>query len=227
MSAQIPTISRIIRSDRRTFGLEITPAGELVVRAPRSASDAQIRAVVNQKTGWITKTRARLAAQHNNHAPKTFTPGETFWYLGEQYPLRLTDRQRPPLDLDGTFNLARHAQARAKAVFIAWYREETRQITQDLIATYVKQYGFKVRDVHITSARTRWGSCTGKGNLNFTFRLCMAPLPVVTYVVVHELVHLKVPNHSRAFWAEVAKIDPAYQQSRTWLKQHGATLTLD
>ncbi len=227
MTSSLPHISQIIRSQRKSFGLELKPDGRLIVRAPHAATRAQIEAVVAQKAAWIAKTRARLASQAAQHPPKTFSPGEQFWYLGEQYPLRLTDRQRPLLDLDGAFNLSRQARSQAKDVFIAWYREETRQITQSLIEPYVKHYGFKVNQVRVTSARTRWGSCSGKGNLNFTYRLCMAPLSVVEYVVVHELVHLNVPNHSRAFWAEVARINPTYQTSRAWLKQHGRLLTLD
>ena len=222
-----PKISRIIRSNRKSFGLELTPDGRLIVRAPKHATQAQIRAVVDQKASWIAKARRRITSQHPDLKPKTFTPSETFWYLGEQYPLRLTDRQRPRLDLDGAFLLARHAQHQAKQVFIAWYREETRQIIHSLIDTYTKHENFIVNEVRITSARTRWGSCSGKGNLNFTYRLSMAPLPVISYVVAHELAHLKVHNHSKAFWAEVARIYPDYQKPRTWLKQHGFFLTLD
>ncbi len=225
--ASSPRIDQIIRSNRKTFALEITPDGRLIVRAPNAATRAQVQAVVNQKASWIAKTRARLAAHDRQHQPKTFTPGETFWYLGEQYTLRLTDQLRPSLDLDGAFHLSRQAHNRARQVFIDWYRAETRQITLSLMEAYIRQYGFKVNKVRITSARTRWGSCSGKGNLNFTYRLCMAPLSVVEYVVVHELVHLKVPNHSRQFWAEVARINPAWQESRAWLKQYGHLLTLD
>lgn len=221
------TIHQIIRSKRKTFSLEIKPDGRLVVRAPNAASDAQIQAVVAGKAGWIRKTQAHLARQYADLKPKTFTPGETFWYLGEQYPLQLTDRQRPPLDLDGAFCLSRTAQDRAREVFIKWYREETLTITQRLIGDYTKQYGFHVRKVRITSARTRWGSCSSKHTLNFTYRLCMAPLPIITYVVVHELVHLKIHNHSKAFWKAVAEIDPDYRQHRAWLKQHAPLLTLD
>ena len=218
---------RIIRSQRKSFGLEITPNGQLIVRAPKSASDAQIQALIAQKAAWIAKARARLAAQYPDSQPKTFSPSETFWYLGEQYPLQLVDRRRPLLDLDGSFQLARHAQGQAKQVFIAWYREETRHITCELIKDYAKRFSFKTNGVRITSARTRWGSCSGKGNLNFTYRLCMAPLEVIEYVVVHELAHLKVPNHSRVFWVEVAKMYPDYQKQRAWLKQHGYRLSLE
>jgi predicted metal-dependent hydrolase len=222
-----PQISKIIRSQRKSFGLEITPDGQLIVRAPKSASDRQIQAVVTQKAPWIAKAKARLAEQYPDRQPKAFSNGETYWYLGEQYPLRLVDRQRPLLDLDGAFRLARHAQDQAKEVFIAWYREETRHITHELIIGYTKRFRLQVNGVRITSARTRWGSCSGKGNLNFTYRLCMAPVQIIEYVVVHELAHLKVPNHSRAFWAEVAKMCPDYQKQRAWLKQHGYRLNLD
>lgn len=220
-------IDEIIRSNRQSFGLEIKPDGKLIVRAPRAATQAQIEAVLNKKSRWINKTQTRLAAQFPALKPKTFTPGERFWYLGEQYPLRLTDRQRPPLDLDGSFNLSRAAHDRAKDVFVEWYREETRAITQHLIETYAKTYSFRVKKVRITSARTRWGSCSGKNNLNFTYRLCMAPLSVVEYVVVHELVHLKIRNHSNNFWNAVGKIKPDYRADRAWLKKHGLHLTLD
>ena len=187
-------IDQIIRSTRKTFSLEIKPDGRLTVRAPASATDAQIKSLVARKADWIRKTQTRLAKQYPTLTPKTFTPGETFWYLGEQYPLRLTDRQRPALDLNGAFLLSRAAKAHAREVFIAWYREETRQITRDMIEDYSKRYNFKVNKVRITSARTRWGSCSSNHNLNFTYRLCMVPLPVVAYVVVHELVHLKFPT---------------------------------
>jgi hypothetical protein len=222
-----PTISEIIRSDRRTFSLEIKPDGRLVVRAPRAATRAQINAIVIRKADWIVKKQTQLAQHFPAHQPKTFTPGERFWYLGEQYPLRLTDRLRPPLDLDGAFLLSRAAQDRAKEVFIAWYREETRAITTRLINQYSRQNGYQVKAIRITSARTRWGSCSGQRTLNFTYRLAMASLDVIEYVVIHELVHLKIRNHGRDFWHAVAALKPDYQQDRAWLRKHGLLLTLD
>jgi len=228
MSSQnLPKITQVIRSNRKTFSLEIKPNGQLIVRAPKSATKAQIIDVVSKKSTWIKKTQSRLVKQYTDLEPKTFSQGESFWYLGEQYPLRLTKRQRPVLTLDGAFYLSKSAQHRAKKVFIEWYREETRTITHDLIKNYCRQYHFKVHQVRITSARTRWGSCSGKDNLNFTYRLSMAPLQVIDYVVVHELVHLKHRDHSKRFWEAVAEIKPGYRQERDWLKKNGLYLTLD
>lgn len=96
-----------------------------------------------------------------------------------------------------------------------------------MIEKYSRLYPFKVNQVRITSARTRWGSCSGKNNLNFTYRLAMAPLNVIEYVVVHELAHLKHRNHSKAFWNEVGMIKPDYRKDRDWLKKNGFHLTLE
>lgn len=222
-----PTIDQIIRSDRRSFSLEITRDGRLIVRAPRHATLAQIESVVSRKADWIVKKQAQCRNRSADWQPKTFTPGETFWYLGEQYPLQIVNHRQPLLELDGRFRLAKSAQGRAKEIFINWFREETRAITTALIAKYAAAHRFNVRSVRITSARTRWGSCSGKNTLNFTYRLCMAPLPVMEYVVVHELAHLRVHNHSQMFWQAVAGLMPEYQTHRDWLRRHGHLLTLE
>ncbi len=91
-------IDQIIRSNRRSISLEIHPDGKLVVRAPKIATNAQIQALVNRKADWIAKNQAKAASRYGDLKPKTFSAGETFWYLGEQYPLQFTNRQRPPLE---------------------------------------------------------------------------------------------------------------------------------
>ena len=81
----------------------------------------------------------------------------------------------------------------------------------------------KAARIRITGARTRWGSCAGE-RLNFTYRLAMAPLEVIDYVIVHELVHIEVKNHSKTFWKRVEKIMPGYKRRRRWLKENGYSL---
>jgi predicted metal-dependent hydrolase len=78
----------------------------------------------------------------------------------------------------------------------------------------------------IADAETRWGSCSIDKNLHFNWKLIMTPLPVIDYVVSHELAHLVEMNHSRNFWEKVRKMFPLYRQYRTWLKRNGHTLTL-
>jgi predicted metal-dependent hydrolase len=81
-------------------------------------------------------------------------------------------------------------------------------------------FGYSVRSLRITGAKTRWGSCGAKANLNFTWRLIMAPKAAVDYVIIHDLVHLEVRNHSRQFWEKVRERCPDYAQQRLWLKKN-------
>ena len=222
-------IDQIIRSKRKTISIEIRPDGHLLVRAPQYTSDAQIFAALEHRADWIHKTRRKLQKTYRTQSPKHFREGEEFWYLGHQYPLSLSDKTSPALSFHENkgFCLSRHRLSDAKALFIAWYRKHTRQLVSKLTKRYSAQYGFQVNKLRITSAKTRWGSCSAKNNLNFTYRLCMAPLSTVEYIVVHELVHTKVKNHSRVFWDAVNDIYPAYKSERAWLKKNGYQLNLD
>ena len=213
---------RIIRSKRRTLALEINRGGEVLVRAPLRASNAAIKAFVASKTSWI----ANRLAQVVKIAPKVFAEGEVFWYLGQSYPLHFTPVVKPRLDLRGSFLLSRSGAAQAREIFIRWYKAEARAIIADRVELYREITGLPYRKFRITGARTRWGSCSPNNDLNFSWRLIMAPLEVVDYVVVHEFAHIKARNHSREFWSEVAKILPDYRRARKWLKEYGETLTL-
>lgn len=102
--------------------------------------------------------------------------------------------------------------------------EKARLTIPRRIAFYAPQIGVTYGTVTIRNQRTRWGSCSSKGNLNFNCMLMLAPEAVIDYVVVHELCHRKEMNHSRAFWALVQQHCPGYAQARKWLKDHGATI---
>ena len=128
--------------------------------------------------------------------------------------------------MDTSFKLTEVAQPKAESVFTAWYRTQARMVLTERVKFFARKYGFKVGKIRISSARTRWGSCSAKETLSFTWRLVMAPLDVIDYVVVHELCHLRELNHSKAFWARVEKILPDYKKRRRWLKDNGSKLRL-
>lgn len=97
-------------------------------------------------------------------------------------------------------------------------------IFAERVAFFAPQLGVSYGKITIRCQKTRWGSCSSRGNLNFNCLLVMAPPEVLDYVVVHELCHRKQMNHSTAFWQEVEKIMPDYQNRRGWLKSHGSAL---
>jgi predicted metal-dependent hydrolase len=102
--------------------------------------------------------------------------------------------------------------------------EQALRVIPERAARYAPLIGVRYGRITIRCQKTRWGSCSSKGNLNFNCLLMLAPEAVRDYVVVHELCHRKQMNHSEAFWAEVERVLPEYRQARKWLKMHGQEL---
>jgi len=217
-------IDKFVRSKRRTLSLIVESDGSLTVRAPLGMREADIRRLIEEKIDWIQRKQAK--ARKEAVRPHQFIDGETLPYLGREVPLCLVRDQRPALILDGRFKLVRSAQSRAESVFEAWYKKQARIVLMERVVFFANKYGFEVTKIRISSARTRWGSCSRKGTLNFTWRLVMAPPDVIDYVVVHELCHLRELNHSPAFWAQVEAILPDYKPKRKWLKVNSTNLHL-
>ncbi len=206
-------IDQIIKSNRKTFALVIKPDGSLVVRAPRRATRVQVEQVVANHEDWIRKKQAEL--NQARMKPPTYQDGEQFYFLGTRYPLEIAPKPPQPFTLTDHFVLARAQQKDAAYLFEAWYRQQAKAILTERVALYAQKYDYHPTSVGITGARTRWGSCSSRGSLNFSWRLILKPIQVVDYVVLHELAHLKHRNHSKDFWAEVERMCPDYKK---WLK---------
>ena len=219
-------IDQIIRTKRKSIALIVEPDGRLVVRAPMRISDVDIKHLVKQKERWIREKQKQVKDKSTQSKPKIYMDGEEFLYLGKSNKLKIVADLNPALVLSRKFYLSRRALPKAESVFIEWYRERARAVISERVKLYAARHGFKYRKIRITSARTRWGSCSSMGNLNFTWRLVMATLEVIDYVVVHELTHLRVKNHSKEFWNQVERIMPDYKQRLRWLKENGQKLTL-
>jgi predicted metal-dependent hydrolase len=217
---------QIIRTRRKTIALIVKPDGSLVVRAPLRASSRQIQQWIEQKASWIEATQEKVRRTYPKVAPKEFVNGEGFLYLGKSYRLQISTSACSPLALEKQFLLSPKALPRAREVFTGWYRQQARQVFAERVAWYAAKYGFRYARIKITSARTRWGSYSSKGTLSFTWRLVMAPVEIIDYVVVHELAHTLEHNHGKAFWEKVKAIVPDYKQKIAWLKINGATLDI-
>jgi hypothetical protein len=217
-------IDKLVRSRRRTIALIVQSDGSLTVRAPLRMAERDISAFVETHTDWILKNQAKVRA---TPAPtrKKYQDGEEFLYLGKSYPLTLVPPQRPALKFDGrTFRLGRSAAVKGEQAFVRWYKARALEVLTERVQALAGKYGFTYARIRISSARTRWGSCSSNGTISFTYRLVLAPIEVVDYVVIHELVHTKVRNHSKTFWNRVAGLMPDYKVRLGWLKKNGRFL---
>jgi predicted metal-dependent hydrolase len=219
----------LARSQRKTASLIIERDGGLTVRVPNHLTDTQVEQLLEQKRYWIYKNLATWRELNASQGERQFVNGESFLYLGRHYRLRWVDHQEQPLVLkDGYFQLRRDAKivADPASIFKAFYREKGYTKLSQRIAHYAPQLGVKTNTVRIMDLKHRWASCSSKGNLNFHWRTILAPLKIIDYIVVHELAHLIVPNHSQAFWHQVDKLLPDYREREHWLRTFGAALNL-
>ncbi len=219
-------IEKIIRSRRKTVALQITDDATLIVRAPFEVNEQTIKNIVTRHLNWIRKKRDEILSRDPKFVKKEFVNGEGFLYLGKYYRLTIVDGQNEPLVFKNGFFLSRAYLPIAREVFVNWYREKAYEKIVERVEWYAKKRGFRYNRINITNAQKRWGSCSPKGNLNFSWRLIMAPLPVIDYVVVHELVHLEEKTHTKSFWNKVKMLIPDYEKHENWLKNNGYLLRL-
>lgn len=219
-------IDKIIRSKRRTIALEIGQDASLLVRAPYRTPLAFIEKIVIEKHFWIKGRQAFVREKGNALTPKKFVNGEEFLYLGKLHKLELVDELNNTMAFNNSFQISQGNLSAAKELLTAWYKEEACRKISERVSFYSSLSGLSCTKIRISEAQKRWGSCSSKGNLNFSWRLIMAPLSVIDYVVVHELAHLEHKNHAKSFWDKVKAIMPEYSQYRKWLKENGYLLNI-
>jgi hypothetical protein len=219
-------INEIVRSRRRTITLVVTSDSTLLVRAPLRASTSHIESVVKKKSAWIRQKLFEVS-QRPQAPAKEFVNGEEFLYLGQTYKLCLVEQAAKDIELTDKLCLSARVKPIARFVLRRWYKAAALKVIGRRCQWYADAAGYKPVSIKITEARKRWGSCGSKGTLNFSWRLIMAPLEVIDYVVVHELSHLGQLNHSPAFWRRVADILPDYKKREQWLKENGGLLTIE
>jgi len=221
---EIP-VEKIIRSRRRTIALEVTPAATLVVRAPLRAPAAFIDDMIRQKNAWILRKMDEMKQRPASPCHE-YAEGELFLFLGRSYPLHIVDGGSMTIERSDRLYVSRMILPDIRKLLKRWYIEEARKEIHARCMWFSLKTGHVPATVSITDARQRWGSCTYKRGLNFSWRLIQAPPEIVDYVVVHELVHISQPDHSKQFWAKVQKILPDYKQRRKWLHDNEQLLRI-
>jgi predicted metal-dependent hydrolase len=215
----LPAVDEIIKSRRKTISLILTRDGRLVIRAPLRTSDIHIADLVKKKQAWIEKKKRQHAERQKAIEQIRFAVGGTIPYLGRSLTVQPTETLHIKM-ADSTLWLPDRYQTRPKAILQYWLKGEARSIISNRVLFWSRLTGLSFSRIRITNTTGRWGSCGPTNSLQFSWRLVMAPLAIVDYVVVHELVHTVIKNHSRTYWQRVATILPEYKQCNLWLHQH-------
>lgn len=209
--------------------LKVERSGMVVILVPAKTPKEEIRHFFQSKVPWINKKLSEFKeGSENLREPRKYTSGETFPYLGEEFRLEIVEGRASGLVLShGIFVLtADGAPVDGRELFLRWYRERAHEIFTERALFYGRQLGIELKSIRITSARTRYGSCSWDDRLSFSYRLVMAPYSVIDYIVVHELAHVRIKNHSKNFWDYIEDIMPDYRERKNWLKKYGHTLEI-
>ncbi|GAB6158391.1 SprT family zinc-dependent metalloprotease [Desulfotomaculum varum] len=222
---------RLKRSSRagRVY-LKIRPEEGLEVVVPARYPLAHLPSLIKSRQTWILQKLALMSQRAGQMKANRLAERQEVRLLGQYYRLVTVFQEGPPaVELVGDkiiVMLPQNLQDKLTQVLENWLRQQARVIIMERVELAVKKMNITYNQVFIKDQKTRWGSCSNRGNLNFNYRLVMAPLPVIDYIVVHELAHLVEMNHSKKFWALVENVCPDYRTHRQWLKEHGAELTL-
>lgn len=225
---------RVRRSSRaRKLSLRFHPADGFEVVLPQRTPLREVEPFLRSMEGWI----AQVLAKQRRTLPAAPIPlglndGAVVPFLDTRPTLRIEGvagdgRSTIQLDNHGGVLQARIALDNPVAIeelVESWYRYAARTLLPEHVDCYAAELGVQRGRIAIKDTRSRWGSCSSKGNLNFSWRLLLAPEAVMRYVVAHEVAHLMELNHSPRFWATVARLDPHYAQHRAWLQRHGQWL---
>jgi hypothetical protein len=209
----------LIRSKRKSIAIHITKDAAVEVRAPLKASSADIDRFVASKQDWIGKHLAARKQCVQNKAAFTLNYGDSIPMQGKEYPIKEKAGNRAGFDGECFYILPGLSPEEIKHAVIQVYRMIAKNLLTNKVTRYAKLVGVTPIAVKINGAKTRWGSCSGKNSINFSWRLFMASDDSIDYVVVHELAHIKEHNHSDRFWAVVESVLPDYRERKAKLKE--------
>lgn len=184
----------------RSIKIQINPRGEVIVTTPRFTPKWSVDLMVKKSDDWIQKQLLKIKSR--KHFGETEDTIRVFGKLHQKKELHL--------------NSVKEVEWFLKSTATRYILPRTKQLSDKM--------KIKFSRITLRQQKTRWGSCSSQGNLNFNWRLVHCPPQVIDYVIIHELAHRQQMNHSLAFWNLVKKYDPEYLKNRGWLKRHGLTL---
>jgi hypothetical protein len=221
----LPDIKAIPSPGRKkTMSLSLDDDGRITVRFPARMNPQRARHFVSSKKEWPKKKLDAWRRDALADTPRDFTDGKPIPYLGQYFPLRLSTPREPQhheITFTGQeFVLPGHLRDSAGHHISSWYKKAAQRILEPSVNHYCSVMNVKPAAVRISGAKRRWGSCSAKNALNFSWRIAILPQDLIDYIVVHELAHLKHKNHGPLFWNTVSGVIDDTKAKNLALKNH-------
>lgn len=223
-------IAEVIRTSRTKTADIRVEEGVVSVVVPSELDGERIDQILADKRQWI-KNKIFLHREALPVTTKEYVSGESFSYLGRNYRLKVKrGAYRPVKLLEGRLNVTvpkgKDDPYMVRNALVRWYMARADAKLLEKVERYATIIGVEPTEVGVKSFKSRWGSCSAKGKIDFNWKVIMAPNRMVDYVVVHELCHLKHHDHSPRFWKEVERVLPDFVACREWLKVNAGVLEI-
>ncbi|HNV04905.1 MAG: hypothetical protein BWX56_01340 [Euryarchaeota archaeon ADurb.Bin023] len=227
----------LVKKDKKNIGIIIKPDGTVVVTAPRYLSEKQINDVVQKKAVIIRNRLYQIKENLEKSVKKKIEDGESILFMGKTYRIRIKEDEFIPslrinliedfMDIFLNPNIPLELKSSLKREkTIDWYKQQAKNILTERTSSYARLMKLSFSSIRIKEQNSRWASCSNIGNLNYNWKIIMAPVPVIDYIIVHELSHLVEMNHSSNFWNIVSSVLPDYKERKDWLKTFGPVLEI-
>lgn len=213
----------VVYKKRKSVAIFVDGYGHIEVRAPKGIEQGKIVALLEEKWDGVLQMRQQMLERLNGPPLKTYTSGEIFHYLGQSFPIEIkVDQQRDEVRLLEdrlVITVRQEEDASIKQALKRFYYQRCKALVEERIRHYQGSFKVKPRSISIVDTPTTWGTCDGQLRLTFNWKLAMAPVEVIDYIVVHEMCHLVHLNHDRSFWRLVGKLLPDYKERQAWLER--------
>lgn len=216
-----PFAYTVIKKKIKNASIKITFDRQIIISVPLRYSKSDIKALIEKKKNWIEKIFKKLETTKDRINLK---PNQILLF-GKTYSKNLNPALKNKVivnfnneTIDTDMNLNN------RKIQAEWYRIIANDYLSRRVNELAQKHDFTFNRITVRGQKTRWGSCSAKKNLSFNWKLMKAPHFVIDYIIVHELVHTRYLNHSKAYWRHVQNVFPEYQKSEEWLKKFGGNL---
>ena len=214
---------------KKTVAVMVGSTGSVLLVAPEHFTTSRLDAVVRRKAAWIVERLRHVLSHDPPLSPREFVSGESVLYLGRHYRLKVHRRETGDAKLRGGWlhvpvPAGAEQMAHVRAALVSWFRRHAAERLPQRVAAWRSRAGVAMPRVVIADQQKRWGSCDPNCTIRLNWRIIQAPMRLVDYVVIHELVHLRDRGHGRDYWRALAKAIPDYERRREDLRERGVVL---
>lgn len=225
------------KSNIKNITIKVKYPNTVTIVSPKSVNDEFIHDLVESKSRWILNKLNEFKNKESENPPILLIDGDKIPYLGNYYTLNVYKEKsiikcslifkEDKFIAKVPYNISSNDQyIKLRELLVNWYLTEGGKLIKERISIYSKKLNLYPESITLKEQKTSWGTCSSIGNIYINWKILLAPLDIIDYVLVHELCHLKHMNHSKEYWALVGTIFPDYKEKRNYLKENSLKLNI-